>query len=114
MANNPLLKHMPNHSLTRRPYDQRILQLSLRIDNQSIPIRIGSQSMMRHHRTLLGKSIDVLRLLTQKALGNQQRKVGIFGTVFSDAVIEVSADLIPEGHAPWFDDHAAAYRGCFG
>mmetsp|Transcript_45614 Transcript_45614/g.96965 ORF Transcript_45614/g.96965 Transcript_45614/m.96965 type:complete len:218 (-) Transcript_45614:202-855(-) len=71
MAHDPLLEHVPNHRLARRPHDQRVFQLRLRVRDQPPTLRIGRQPVVRHYRALLGESVDVLCLLAQEALGNQ-------------------------------------------
>mmetsp|Transcript_1325 Transcript_1325/g.2115 ORF Transcript_1325/g.2115 Transcript_1325/m.2115 type:complete len:201 (+) Transcript_1325:854-1456(+) len=97
MTHNPLFEHVPNHCFRCRSDNQWVFQLGFRIGNESLLATwISSQSMMSHHRTLLGKSINMLGLLFQKALWNQQGEVGIFSTMFFDACIEIVLNTVPE------------------
>mmetsp|Transcript_20005 Transcript_20005/g.41065 ORF Transcript_20005/g.41065 Transcript_20005/m.41065 type:complete len:285 (-) Transcript_20005:676-1530(-) len=109
VTNNPLLKHIPNHSLRSRPDNQRILQFRLRIGNQTfLPTWIRRQTMMSDHSTLLSKSIHMFCLLRQKTLRNQKGEIGIVSSMVFNSGIEVVSDLVPDGHSPRFDDHASS------
>ena len=112
MTIDPLSEHVPNHSFRSGTNDERIFQFSFRVSNQST--FSGSQSVMCHDGTLLGKSVHVFGFFRQKGFGNQQRKVRIFGSMILNLIIQLSSHAIPNGHAPRFNDHTSTHWRRFG
>jgi hypothetical protein len=67
-----------------------------------------------HHRALLGEALDVLGLLLKEGLGDEQREVGVAVPRRLEHRVHVALDVLPQGVAPRFDDHAAADRRILG
>ena len=66
------------------------------------------ETMVGHHRHLLGEALDVLRLLLEIAQWDQEREVGVDGAGFLDRIVERALHQLPDPVAPGADHHRAA------
>ena len=105
-----LLEHVPDHGFRRRPHNQRLLQLRLRVGLHALPVLGRAQPMVRHHGALLGKALNVLGLLAEKGDGDKEGEVGVLRARRLDPLVQVVADVLPQRHAVGLDHHAAAHR----
>ncbi len=71
-ALHPARHRLADHRLGRRADDQRLLELALRVGYQLAVDCL--EAMVRDHRHLLGKAVDMTGFLGEKAERNEQRK----------------------------------------
>mmetsp|Transcript_8162 Transcript_8162/g.17838 ORF Transcript_8162/g.17838 Transcript_8162/m.17838 type:complete len:332 (-) Transcript_8162:70-1065(-) len=108
----PLGEHAPYEGLGGGPHDEGLLQFGLRVGYERLGVvGVLAQPVVRNHRALLGKALHMLCLLGQEGLRDEQGEVGVLRACVSDALVQVVTQQVPDAHAPWLDDHAAAYGG---
>jgi len=108
IALDPLRVLVPDDRLAGWANDQRLFELSFRVGDQSLTVRIGLQSVVGDHRALFGKPFDVLGFLLEERLGDEEREVGIDVPSLLEHIVESSLHEFPDGVAMGFDNHAPA------
>ena len=96
-----------NNRLRRRPHHQRLCQQCRRRRPQ-LSVRSSLQTMVGHHRTFLGKTLDVRRFLLEITQRNKQREIRILVARLLKQTVQLTLDILPQAVTPWLNHHAAA------
>ena len=106
---NPVLEGVPDDGLRGGTYDELLFQLGRRIHHHAVMRLVGLQSVVCHHRTLLGETFHVLGFLRQETLGDEQGEVGVLHACGLEHVVQSALHLLPDSVAVGLDDHTAAH-----
>ena len=110
---DPFGKRAADDRLRGRPHDQRLGQLAAGPQMTGV-LGVFFQPVMRDHRHLLGKALDVFGLALDVAERDEEREVGITGAAALDLPIELGLHQLPDRIAPGPDHHRPAHMSQFG
>ena len=108
----PALVGVPDNGLRGRTYDEFLLELCLRVDDDA-PVRAGLQTVVGDDSALLSEALDVVGFLAEEALRDEEREVGIVVSCFLEHVVELALHALPYSIAVGLDDHTATHGGTF-
>ena len=111
VALHPVGEGVADDRLRRRPDDQRLLDLALRLE---AALRVRLEPRVRDDRALHREAFDVVGFLREEALRDEEREVGVDVPRRLEAPIEAVLEHLPDGIAMRLDDHAAAHRRVLG
>ena len=103
---DPVLIGIPDDGLGSRAHHQWFRQFAGRLKAATIAF---FQSMMGHHRTFLGKPLNVFSLFFKKTQRDKKWKVGIFHPGGLEHRVQFFHNVFPEAVTPRFDHHAPAH-----
>ena len=111
---DPVFIGVPDDGLRRGTHDQLLFELSIGVYHDALAFGIVLQAVVRHHGALLGKALDMVRLLREEGLGDEQREIGVLMPRILEHLVQRVVHLLPNGIAVGFDDHTSAYGRVFG
>ena len=111
---NPIFIGIPDNGLGGRADDQLLLEPGIGIDDHALAVGIVFQPVMGHHGALLGKPLDMMRLLAEKRLRDKQREISVFMPGIFEHLIQRTLHLFPDRITVRFDHHTSANRRILG
>ena len=72
----PIAVCVPDDSLRCRTHYQLLLEFRIGIHDDALALGVVLQAVVRYHGTLLGESLDMVRLLREEGFGNEEREIG--------------------------------------
>ena len=111
---NPLAISVPDGRLRGRTDDQFLLQTCRGVNDHTIAIGVGLQTIVGDDGALLGKSLHVLCLLGEERLRDEHGEIYVLHARFLKTCIKRLLNALPDGIAVGLDDHTAAHIGLFG
>ena len=110
---DPVLISIPYYSLGCRTYYKFFFESGLRIDNNSISIRIIFQTVMRYDSTFFRETFDMLGLTAEKRLRYKQREICILVTCLLEHIVKLTLHFFPYSVAIRLDNHTSAHGRLF-
>ena len=111
---DPVFIGVPDDGLRRGTHNQLLFELGIGVYHDAFAFGIVLQAVVRHHGALLGKALDMVRLLREEGLGDEQREIGVLMPRILEHLVQRVVHLLPNGIAVGFDDHTSAYGRVFG
>ena len=110
----PVLVRIPDDGFGSRTHDKLLFEFRIRVHDDTLPVGIVHQAVVRHHGALLGETLHMVGLTAEKRLGYEKREIGIDMARLLEHVVQSPVHLLPDGISVWLYHHASANSRTFG
>ena len=114
VALDPALVGVPDDGFGGGANDEFFLEFGVGVDHHSPSVGVVLQTVMRHHRALLGEALHMRRFLAQVALGDEQREVGVDVARVLEHAVKHVLHPFPNRKPVRLDDHAPLHVAVLG